>query len=279
MVGQVSGCDVVRPLLAELALGTLPGAERASALVHLESCAGCRHELDELSEAADALLLAVRAADPPVGFEVRLLDRMRLGDGTSPEALPAVTPTGVVPTGVAPTGVAPTGVAGPDSRGTAIAGSARTTRGGTAAGGRRRLLSRRVLTLAAAVVVLAAGVAVGAAWTGRPASPRPATTVASGQIRTAKLFAPGHGAGTQLTGEVIVAAGQPAWVLMDVTGLAGASWVSCVVETAGRSISVGSFQLRSGDGSWAAPLDAPGASVRSARIVGPDGTVLATATF
>ncbi|MGH9305184.1 MAG: hypothetical protein ACRDZ5_12385 [Acidimicrobiales bacterium] len=82
--GLPSSCEDVQAFAAELALGTLPGSERASAVSHLEICGGCREVVDGLSKAADALLLTARAVDPPVGFEVRLLDR--LGGGTS--ALP-----------------------------------------------------------------------------------------------------------------------------------------------------------------------------------------------
>ena len=76
----MNGCDLVRPLAPELALGTLSGTERAVALSHLETCAECRREVEELSAAADALLLAAVEVDAPVGFEVRLLERVRQAD-------------------------------------------------------------------------------------------------------------------------------------------------------------------------------------------------------
>jgi hypothetical protein len=63
-------------MLDELALDVLPGDRRAALLDHLEECPSCRHLLDELSEAADALLLAGPVAVPPPGFEDRVLQRL-----------------------------------------------------------------------------------------------------------------------------------------------------------------------------------------------------------
>lgn len=63
-------CDVA----SELALGTLPGRERAAALAHLDECAECRLTVEELSDAADALLLAAPEVTPPAGFAQRVAD-------------------------------------------------------------------------------------------------------------------------------------------------------------------------------------------------------------
>jgi len=80
----VPTCAAVQGDLAELALGTLAGRERADALSHLAGCPRCRAELERLSEAADALVQLAPPAEPPVGFEVRLFDR--LGVVPRPEA-------------------------------------------------------------------------------------------------------------------------------------------------------------------------------------------------
>jgi hypothetical protein len=60
--------------LAELALGLLHGNERAALLEHVSSCAGCRAHLLDLETAAGSLLLGAPEADPPVGFQQRVLD-------------------------------------------------------------------------------------------------------------------------------------------------------------------------------------------------------------
>jgi anti-sigma-K factor RskA len=69
-------CDEVRALAAELALGVLPGRERAAALAHIAGCAGCRDEVDSMAGVADALLLMAPEAEPPAGFESRVLARV-----------------------------------------------------------------------------------------------------------------------------------------------------------------------------------------------------------
>jgi anti-sigma-K factor RskA len=63
-------------LAPELALGVLQGDERADALRHLATCAECRAHVDELADVADSLLLLAPAADPPLGFESRVIARV-----------------------------------------------------------------------------------------------------------------------------------------------------------------------------------------------------------
>ena len=69
-------CERFESLAAELALGLLSGGERAEALEHLVSCPSCRLHLEELARVADAMMLLAPAAEPPVGFETRVLDRI-----------------------------------------------------------------------------------------------------------------------------------------------------------------------------------------------------------
>ena len=80
-------CSDAATMLDELALDVLPGDQRATLLHHLEECPGCRRLLDELSESADALLLAAPAATPPAGFDDRVLERveaLRTGAAAAP---------------------------------------------------------------------------------------------------------------------------------------------------------------------------------------------------
>jgi len=62
--------------LAELALGVLTGRERARALSHVESCPRCAEELEQLARAADAVVAMAPEAEPPLGFETRLFEKM-----------------------------------------------------------------------------------------------------------------------------------------------------------------------------------------------------------
>jgi hypothetical protein len=58
----------------ELALGVLPGDERAAALAHLDGCASCQHVVSSLTGVTDRLLLVLTpAVEPPLGFEDRVL--------------------------------------------------------------------------------------------------------------------------------------------------------------------------------------------------------------
>jgi hypothetical protein len=72
-------CAQVRELAPELALGVLGGAERAEAIAHVNECARCQAYVLELTEAADALPLLAPEAEPPRGFEARVLADLRSG--------------------------------------------------------------------------------------------------------------------------------------------------------------------------------------------------------
>lgn len=69
------GCEEVRRLAPEVALGVAGGEERARVLGHLVGCSECRKLVAELSEVADELLLLAPEAEPPSGFESRTLTR------------------------------------------------------------------------------------------------------------------------------------------------------------------------------------------------------------
>ncbi len=76
-VNDRSAHDDAREQLAEYVLGVLDGRERAVVLAHLEGCTDCAEEARSLAEAADALVLVPVAVDPPLGFESRVVDRIR----------------------------------------------------------------------------------------------------------------------------------------------------------------------------------------------------------
>jgi len=72
-----SMCAEVRELAPELALGIVGGPERAEALQHASECGPCRALVGDLAEAADALPLLAAEAEPPAGFEERVLSALK----------------------------------------------------------------------------------------------------------------------------------------------------------------------------------------------------------
>lgn len=68
----------MRELAPELALDILSGYERASAQDHLNECPECRAYVSSLTMVGDRLLSLVPGAEPPVGFEDRVLASMGL---------------------------------------------------------------------------------------------------------------------------------------------------------------------------------------------------------
>lgn len=152
------GCEEFAAVAAELALGVLTGRERAEALAHLDGCDACRAEVRQLTLTAEELLGLLPAAEPPPGFESRVMAR-------------------IAPAGAAAPGGA-TGAPG-------ISGAARKRGAG---------LTRRMLA-AAAVALAAAGAGLGG-WGLRaaisPAGPSPAGAALSS---AALVSASGHTAG------------------------------------------------------------------------------------
>jgi Putative zinc-finger len=70
-------CHETRELLSEVALGIADGAERARALEHVADCADCRLELERQSALADGLLTLAPEQEPPIGFELGVLQAIQ----------------------------------------------------------------------------------------------------------------------------------------------------------------------------------------------------------
>src|SRR5262249_31889730 len=69
-------CDQTSDVASELALDVLAGDERAAALAHLETCASCRHDVAQLTETAEELLLLAPEVEPSSHFESDVLARV-----------------------------------------------------------------------------------------------------------------------------------------------------------------------------------------------------------
>jgi len=263
---SISGCELLQSVSAELALGSLTGSERSAALAHVDDCQPCRQLVEELTAAADSLLLIAPEADPPAGFEVRLLERLHASGGTS-DNLHA-----------ASAALVDSHVAGAGDTGTTVQSapviSLAAGRGRSGRSGRR--LAPRARVALAAVAVAAAGVGLGL-----EVAPRPAPSVAAiGHVRFSSLHAGSGRASSSdaAAGEVVITGGRPSWLLMTVD-IRATGWVTCEVVVNGRQVPVGTFELYNGRGSWTARLRQSGAAITSARIVDSSGRVLASAAF
>jgi anti-sigma-K factor RskA len=242
------GCREFSDTAAELALGVLTGRERAQALAHLDHCAACRENVRQLAATGEGLLGLLPSVEPPAGFEARVMDRLGL-------AAPAPSPD-------------PARRAGWFSRmpfrGREPARQAAT---GQSRPARR---TQRVLALAAvAVAVVAAGLGGWGLHSGTPAP-------AGAPLSSATLLSASHHA----AGKIFLYDGSSRWLYMSVNMPGGNGTVTCEVETRdGHITTVGSFRLADGYGYWGSPVPATQGPLTGARLVGPGGTVLATATF
>ncbi len=70
-------CEALSDDLIEFALGTLSGRSRSLVLDHLETCAHCNAESESLADVADWMLWLAPDAEPPLGFETRVIERFR----------------------------------------------------------------------------------------------------------------------------------------------------------------------------------------------------------
>lgn len=236
-------CDAFHDAMAELALGVLDGRERAAALGHVAVCPACRRELARMCEVADRLVELTPGAEPPAGFESRVLAVLRQGD--DPDA-----PVPLVASG-------------------AQQGGARRP----AAHHRRSRRARRGPVALAAAAVVAVALAVGGWAIGQETGGGP--RVGGHAVVTADLRS-----GRSDLGEVIATTGPEPWMAMAVdTGL-GSTAVECQAEGAnGAPVDLGWFTLTNGSGYWSAPVARAALPLRAVRILDYEGRTVATATF
>jgi hypothetical protein len=237
-----STCEEVRPILAEVALGVAEGRERAVALSHVDQCFSCRTELSELSEIADNIAGLTPEADPPAGFESRVVTALRSRHVLRSEGEPA-------------------DLSLPQAPVRAI----------------RRSPFTVIAAIAAALVVVAGlgGWLVGRAFpahnTNRQASAR-AATPASGVLR----------AGAKQVGEAVLSGGDSLWISVAVTDLDAPVVTCRVSQAGSSPWTVGGFPLSSGYGYWAAPIPSSAGiswdKPTVVELVGRTGSVLASAS-
>ncbi len=221
------GCEEYANELAELALGVLTGRERSRVLSHVESCPRCAEELEVLSRTADSVLQVAPDMEPPLGFEVRLFERMGVTDAV------------------------------PSRR-------------------RRHLRPSRWVPAVVGVAAVALALGIGLSVTSSPStSPNQAGQSPSHHVVTAALVSNG-----KTVGHVMTFGGDKPWMSMTLDDSSAHGTVRCVVVTEdGVTHAVGTFESRQGYGAWMAPLPVNPATMRTAEVVSPSGTVIATATL
>ncbi len=235
-------CEQLHQVVPEVALGVLSGSERADALGHLQDCPACQVIVDEMARVSDALLFLAPEEDPPLGFENRVA--AALGLEGQPRARHSA------------------------RRISRIRVTRRTwTIGGSALAG---------------VAACAAGLAV---WLGG-GSPAPSqSTSAPAQVAAPRGSVPSFKQATFRTssgtaaGRVMAHSGRPSWVFMTVDEPGAEGWVVCDLETTTGTVRLGRFDVYEGHGSWGAATPVAIGSLRGARLVADDGTVIASATF
>jgi anti-sigma factor RsiW len=242
-------CEAVHSLIPELALGLLDGRESAQVLAHLEHCPACQHELLLMGDVADRLVELTPPAEPPAGFESRVMT-----------ALETLRPSFSSPP---PAHLRPAGRERPR----------RSVGSGRAKDGR---WPRRVATgLVAAVVTASVGVG-GWALGHHEARPAPAASSAGNQAVVAELV--GH---KQHVGEVIVTGNGRYQVMWTVSSSPlGNGWVTCEFgEQDGTWLRMASFQLANGRGYWSTPMPNPASPITLARVVDESGHTVGTASI
>jgi hypothetical protein len=245
-MGNDVTCEQLREIGAELALGVLPGRQRAGAVEHLDRCADCREYVEELTLVGDGLLGLLPGSEPPAGFETRVARRLHQAAAHDDRSRPHG--RGLLP--------------------------------------RKGFRSRARIRLAAAAAALAlafgfGGWAVGTVLSNEAAAPSRPAEVGAGMLH-AQLTAVGHGQGP--VGEIYLHRGPPTWVYMSVdladAGNMYGGKISCVlVHKDGSTVRVGTFTLHHGYGYWGAPASVNPTTLSGARLTSADGTVLATAHF
>jgi hypothetical protein len=90
------GCRQFGDLAAEVALNVLGARERERALRHLDGCARCSDVLRALTEVADGLVGSLPEAEPPAGFENRVVAALTGATPQRPRPLSRTAVTRVV---------------------------------------------------------------------------------------------------------------------------------------------------------------------------------------
>jgi hypothetical protein len=258
-------CAELADVAAELALGVLTGRDRADAIAHLDKCDGCREDVRQLMATGEQLLELLPTAEPPAGFETRVLERIGLPVPAHVEATADTYPQLLSRREDTARRRGP-------GRDAARPGAGQPGAPPGGPGGARRpgRLRRLLAATAVGVAVIAAG--LGGWQLGVGSAP----AVSSDRLTSADLMSATH----QEVGDIFVYSGKTRWVYMSVNLRSGNDLVTCqVVGDDGQVSTIGSFHLTDGRGTWGSADPGTTGALHGARLLSADGTVLATATF
>lgn len=240
----VMGCEQLREVAPDVALGLLTGEERAAALAHLDGCESCRADVASLAGVVDEVLLAGPEAAPPPGFASGVLARVA-GERAGREA-----PAG-------------TGAAAPATSEAAPA---------PARHGRRRR-GAVVALAAAAVLVLVAGLGLMLRSGGDPEP-----VVATAEMRTGRGEVVGE---ATVTGDetASVTVEVPGWeAMVDRWGASGDEyWVAVETVDGARAMRPAAT---GGDGEdWSVTVDVAAEDVSTVAVLDAEGRVWCSGRF
>jgi hypothetical protein len=270
-------CGELADVAAELALGVLTGRERAVAIAHLGTCEVCREDVRQLMATGEQLRELLPAAEPPAGFETRVLERLGLPPAAGRNG-PDSPYSPYSPYSQDGKDARPLRAPGPKdgprhrraSGDTARPGARQPSAPPAGPDGSRRPGRMRRMLAAAAVCLAVIAVGLGGWRIGASSAP------AASPLMSASLVS----ASSQHVGQVFYYSRDPEWLYMSVDMGSGDGIVTCqVIDAEGRVATVGSFKLADGYGAWGSPDPGELGELTSARLVSANGTVLATGTF
>jgi Putative zinc-finger len=243
MSGEM-GCEQVRELAPELALGIAAGEDRDTALRHLSGCPPCRQLVSELSSVGDEVLLLAPEREPPLGFESRVL--IEIAEPSRPR------------------------------RPRPLRGGLRAVRRGWVPRGRRWVPVAAAAILAAAI---GAGSVVVRTASDRRLAQSYRTVLAEGQ-GSSFAAAPLRGAQGRI-GTVFGYQGQPSWMVVTVQPWVpdeGQLQVQALTRD-GKYLTLGKAVLGGGNRAWGGQLPVDLAALHELRFARSDGRTVFAATF
>jgi hypothetical protein len=262
-------CEEFAAQSAELALGILDGRERSDALAHLEHCPVCRQELLLMSDLADGLVELTPTAEPPAGFESRVLASLsREAQARSQQAGQAA--PGQSPPGQAAPGQSPPGQARPTPLPFGVDAAAdRRRRPRPRQRQRQRPRPLTILSAAAVAALFALG-----GWAVGHSGASHTPSVGGNRVITADFVRGQHD-----VGDVIATTGAHPWISVAIAAKGETSVICQVWEGKGTTVTIGTFTLNDGYGYWSAAIPKSHKPITGAQLLDAQGHTIATAEF